>query len=169
MHACIHVISAGCYVQLIKHPIHSSPFQCRAQQCDLNDICHASIGCVLVLVQCFFQKVPLKFNSQPQNHHIFVKRNFSATMRVTVGLVGDKLSLWHVTCQFEPPWSGLRAIVSIPHLLNYITLILLYAIRVYILFIRYNFPVYTPVHSLAYGSHVEMSLSSAPCLIETRC
>jgi hypothetical protein len=38
------------------------------------------------------------------------ENKLSATMRVTVGLAGEKLSLWHVACQFESPWSGLRAL-----------------------------------------------------------
>jgi hypothetical protein len=42
------------------------------------------------------------------------EKKLSATMRVTAGLVGDKLSLWHVTCQFEPPCSGLRAVFLFP-------------------------------------------------------
>jgi hypothetical protein len=56
-------------------------------------------------------------------------------MRVTVGLVGDKLSLWHVICLFDPPWSGLQ-VICVLRPLNYIIFILIYSIRVYILFIR---------------------------------
>jgi hypothetical protein len=63
------------------------------------------------------------------------EKKLSARMRVTVGLVDDKLSLWHVSCHLESPWSGLRAIFVL-HPLNYIIFILIYSIRVYILFIR---------------------------------
>jgi hypothetical protein len=77
----------------------------------------------------------MKVNSQPQSHHIYVKRNFPATMRVRVGLVGDKLSLWRVSCHFESPWSELRN-VFVLRPLKYIIFILLYSIRVNILFIR---------------------------------
>jgi hypothetical protein len=79
----MHELSSGHYVQLIKYSIPAPALQSRAQRCDLHDTCHASIGCVLGLVQCCFQKVELTDSITPSLRIIISmrKENFTINTR----------------------------------------------------------------------------------------
>jgi hypothetical protein len=91
-----------------------------------------------IISKLLFSKGTIESQLSASESACLREKKLSATMRVTVGLVGDKLSLWHVSCHFESPRSGLQAIFVLRYL-NYIIFILIYSVRVHMLFIRVQF------------------------------